>query len=294
MDSTTPPPQAILDRRDQYAHHASLPQNRSREHKVPDAIASIVASVVDLAPDDTEANAKAERERKIEEERKHRRKWRDNLLDAAPIERWEQAWSVPGVPVPRLAQADLDRLDKNPQDNRLWAELLGGDDGSNGDKPENWPATRAVKRWLAGGAYKHLVLQGAVGCGKSVGAAVAVKQWVQPGETFSPVSWLMPEELISAIFHSYDPNAPKLARYIVIDDMGTEKRDDFAVALCKLLDRTGHTIIITTNLAVTHDDPAKTFVGRYKDPRLISRMNDTCVRYQVPGGDRRSKAGGFG
>jgi DNA replication protein DnaC len=233
-----------------------LARHRAAEVEPMKRLSELFAPPPDLESGDRAAEqARLEAEANAKAERAHATKWRANLKQFAPIERWECAWSAA------------------PSDSE-------------------WPATSEVQDWLNGGCKKHLVIIGAVGVGKSIAAAAAVKHWVEPGERFQPVSWLRPDQLVSAVMHSYDPSAPKLCRYVVLDDMGRETKTDFAESLCDLLDRQGHTLIITSNLAAMHKDPSKTFRGRY-DERLISRMNDTCRRFVVPGGDRRSKAGGF-
>ena len=150
--------------------------------------------------------------------------------------------------------------------------------------PKPTDATRAVDAWFAGGCKRHLVLFGGVGCGKSTAAAYAVKAWVK---TRHPVAWLMPDQLVSAVLHSYDDKAPKLHPRIVIDDMGRERKPEFTDALCDLFDMQGHTILITSNLTPVQ------FKDRYRDARLIDRFNHLCMAVRLTGGSMRAQNGGF-
>jgi DNA replication protein DnaC len=171
--------------------------------------------------------------------------WRERLRKHAPIAKWEKAWD-----------ADL-----------------------------SYPATKAVVDWLDMQSGRHLCLFGAVGCGKSIAAAYAVKQWVQ--HSSGNVSWLRPNDIVSAVMHSYDDASPKLRAKVVIDDVGFNEKPEFSDALCELLDRPGHTLLMTSNL---REDQ---FRDRYKDPRLIDRLNDTAIAMRVKGGSRRAGDGGF-
>jgi DNA replication protein DnaC len=190
--------------------------------------------------------------------------WRANLKRYAPIEDWELAWDAKSMP------------DHNP-------EL---------EHPDFYAGTQAVLNWIANGCPRHLVLIGAIGCGKSIAAAVAVRHWVEP-KRFQPVSWMTADELVSAVFHSYSDESKRLCRYVVVDDMGDERKADFEEALRKLLEQQDHKIIITTNLAMKHKDPAKTFRGRYTRGRLLSMMRAKCKAIVIPGGSRRDESEAF-
>lgn len=252
MEDLPPIDPRLIERAQQFALH------RAPEPPALDRLAELLAPPATLvAPSEFELAAEARA--KAAAAAKHIEQWRANLRKYAPIEKWEAAWNSSPEADPR-----------NPE----------------------WVATQAVANWIRNGCKKHLVLMGAVGCGKSVAAATAVKHWVEPGEGFTAVAWLDPDQLVSAVLHDYADNAPKLKPYVVVDDMGTETKSDFAIALCKLLDRQGHKLVITTNLALAHKDPAKTFAGRY-DERLRDRMRDTCAAVIVPGGSKRSQVGGF-
>jgi len=165
------------------------------------------------------------------------------------------------------------------------------------------PAVLTVRDWLREPG-RHLVLRGGVGCGKTTAACVAVKHWVDPAglpmggdHDYSPggridwheqhdVSWLRPDQLVSAVLHDYDEKSPKLRTHVVVDDMGVETKADFAAALCELLDRAGHTVIITTNLTKVR------FRERY-DLRLLDRLNDTARAIDLPEKSMRKQDGGF-
>jgi len=169
----------------------------------------------------------------------------------------------------------------------------------------NTPAVRAVHDWLPD-PRRHLVLRGGVGCGKTTAACVAVKHWVSPAhmsiylpydEVPGPgisndlhlrheVAWLRPDQLVSAVLHDYDEKSPQLRRYIVLDDMGLETKADFAVALCELLDRPDHTLLITTNLT------KQRIRDRY-DTRVVSRLNNAARAVDLPGQSMRRQDGGF-
>jgi hypothetical protein len=165
------------------------------------------------------------------------------------------------------------------------------------------PAVLTVRDWLKDPS-RHLVLRGGVGCGKTTAACVAVKHWVEPasllmGNDFDyppgvridwherhDVAWLRPDQLVSAVLHDYDESSPKLRPYVVVDDMGVETKGDFAAALCELLDRSGHTVVITTNLTKAR------FRERY-DLRLLDRLNDTARAIDLPEKSMRRQDGGF-
>lgn len=166
------------------------------------------------------------------------------------------------------------------------------------------PAVQAVLDWYTQGHKRHLVLRGGVGCGKTTAACVAVKMWCEPSDVRRreemqycagmwnendvkhSVSWLRPDQVVSAVLHDYDEKSPKLRSLVVIDDVGLESRADFTTALCELLDRSGHTLVITTNLV------KKTMRERY-DLRLLDRLNDTARAIDLPEKSMRRQDGGF-
>lgn len=197
-------------------------------------------------------DAQVQRERELAKrkaEAEHVQTWRLNLARYAPVSRWRDAWTA----------------------------------------TETEPV-QIVNDWMAGlFGDRHIALFGPVGVGKTIAAAYWVKRLVEPGKfTGNPVAWLRPDDLVSAVCHSYDPNAPRLTRNIVLDEMGEEKREDFVHAMCKLLDRDGHRILITSNL--TKD----AFKARYSsDPKFIERLEHEATAFFLGGTSMRSKEGGF-
>lgn len=168
-------------------------------------------------------------------------------------------------------------------------------------EPKETHAVKVATKWVEGGCATDLVLRGGVGTGKSTAAAVAVKLLLEPPlPVWRPsgialaselskgvtVTWLRPDSLVSAVMHAYDDKAPRLHEYIVIDDLGRETRADFAEAFCELLDREGHTLLITTNL--TRDEMRQ----RY-DLRILDRLNERASAFDIPGESMRSQKGGF-
>lgn len=151
-------------------------------------------------------------------------------------------------------------------------------------EPKPTEAVKAVEAWIASGCQRHMVLFGGVGCGKSVAAACAVKHWVKNGD---PVTWLTHDELVSAVLHAYDDRSPRIYRKVVIDDMGRERKPEFADALCDLLDMPDVTILITSNLTTPQ------FKERYTDPRLLDRLNDSCAGVRIKSPSMRAGNGGF-
>ncbi len=152
-------------------------------------------------------------------------------------------------------------------------------------RPEPTFAMRAVRSWLAAGATLHLMLRGGVGTGKSTAAARAIRYWTEDPVKRGSCAWMRPDEMVSAVQHSYDPSAPRLARNIVVDDIGRETKADFEEAFCYLLEKRGHTLVMTTNL--TEAEMRK----RY-DKRVIDRLLDTTLAVDVPG-DSMRKGEGF-
>lgn len=236
----------------------------SERPKVPDALAASMATLMaqldaqaayNASPEGQAANAAREAEearltteKRAKEAARAEQYLRERLRKAAPIANWERAWSA-----------------------------------------EPWPAVKAVDSWIAGGCQRHLFLFGGVGCGKSVAAAHAVKYWLE--HEYSVVgpltSWLRPNEVVSAVMHAYADDAPKLGKYIVIDDLGFETKEDFSYAMTELLDRQDHKLLVTCNLT------AASFRERYTDPRLMDRLNDCAMAVRIHGESKRRKDGGF-
>lgn len=142
----------------------------------------------------------------------------------------------------------------------------------------------ATVKWLDSDR-RGLMLRGGVGSGKSVGAAVALRSIASKYR--ATTSWHRPNDLVSAVLHSYDENAPKLGRsLVVIDDVGRETKADFGEALCSFIDDTDTRFVITTNLKKDE------FRARY-DERLVDRLNDCARAVTVKNASMRKKDGGF-
>lgn len=185
------------------------------------------------------ADAAREAARKAERERVER--WYERFLQRAPIRGTERAW-----------------------------------------RPKDTHSVRAVRQWLRAnakarkrGADMHLMLRGGVGAGKSTAAACAVKYWTEYPEERGSCVWLKPDQLVSALHHAYDPTSPQLARWIVLDDIGRETKPGFEEALTEMLEKRGHTLLMTTNL--TYEEMR----DRY-DRRVMDRLRDTTTAVDVP------------
>jgi DNA replication protein DnaC len=162
------------------------------------------------------------------------------------------------------------------------------------------PAVRTVLKWLDEGCPHDLVMRGGIGSGKTTGAMVAAARWTEPDVFVAPggeiqerqaskvinVTWLRPDALVSAIKHAYDEHAPKLHKFLILDDLGCETRPDFNDCLCEVLDTEGITILATTNQTKEH------MRSRY-DPRIIDRLNERARFVDIPGNSMRGKKGGF-
>lgn len=159
-----------------------------------------------------------------------------------------------------------------------------------------------IQKWLEAGCPNAIVLRGGVGAGKTTAACYAVRHWLEPDVVWDEgtgapwvneargqnVTWLRPDQLVSAIMHDYDERSPVLRKYVVIDDMGRETRGEFVEALCELFDRNGHTILITSNLP--KDEMRKRYA---KEPRLISRLAHHARAVDCPEESLRKKNGDF-
>lgn len=143
-------------------------------------------------------------------------------------------------------------------------------------------ALEAVRNWIDAPRAPHLLLRGTTGTGKTVAAAHLVRYCTEPNARTPGVTWLYPDDVPSAVLQSWSDTAPKLARFVVIDELGTETRPDFMTALARLLDRDGCSVLMTTNLS------QEKFQERYgKDERLTSRASGAVEIVDVPGKDRR-------
>lgn len=217
-----------------------------------------LAAVLQRAKADVEANSTPEAltrratrdremQRRLDAERKAQ--WRRNMQAGMLTRDWEEAWSA----------------------------------------SEDWPAVQHVKHWIDGGCKRHMFLFGPKGVGKTFGAGYAVKRWVEPDDSGAPrenVSWMHSTQLVSAVFHSYDPSAPRIGTHNVIDDIGVEIDDRFEAALIVLMER-NVTIIATSNLV------KEQWRARFTDPRLLERSNHYAIAVRLKGESRRRQDGGF-
>lgn len=145
-------------------------------------------------------------------------------------------------------------------------------------------ALEAVRNWQQAPAAPHLLLRGTTGTGKTVAAAWLVRHCTEPRAIRPSIVWLYPDEVVSAVMHRYDDRAPKLGRYVVIDELGTETRPEFTVALSRLLDRDHCSVLMTTNLG------RAAFQERYgKDDRFTSRAGGAVEIADIAGKDRRRR-----
>lgn len=203
---------------------------------------------LDAAGVDDRLRAEAELQRR-KDEAEHAQQWRLNIAKYAPVAKWRAAWN------PKRTEA----LD-------LMREWMRGDHGD-----------------------RHLGLCGPKGIGKTIAAVSWVKSLVEPGKfRGNPVVWLRPDDLVSAVCHSYDPDSPRLARNIVLDEMGEERREDFVHAMRKLLDKDGHRILITSNLT------REQMRSRYgHDVAFCDRLEHVAQCFYLGGESLRSNDGGF-
>lgn len=171
-------------------------------------------------------------------------------------------------------------------------------------EPVESQALTAARKWHDAPQGHGLVLRGGCGVGKTFALAKIVCWWLEPKiiETtggwlaYSPppdISWLRPDELVSAVLHAYDAKAPKLHRHIVIDDIGRETKADFTEALCRVLetrvanDRWNpgpHVVIGSTNCS-------KAEMRQRYDLRLLERLNERCIAVDVRGPSLRPQSG---
>ncbi len=145
-------------------------------------------------------------------------------------------------------------------------------------------AREAWRNWIVAPRCPHLLLRGTTGTGKTVAAAWLVRHCTEPNARVPGVTWLYPDDVASAVLQSWSERAPQLARYVVVDELGTETRPDFMTALSRLLDRDGCNVLLTTNLS------EEAFQERYgKDERLLSRAGGAVEIVNVPGRDQRKR-----
>lgn len=146
--------------------------------------------------------------------------------------------------------------------------------------PDRDPVIEYVEQWFAT-ANRGLVIRGGVGSGKSIAAGYGGTLSIRTGRR--SVSWMRPNQFVSAVLHDYDPNAPKLGTdLVIIDDCGRETKADFCEALCAFIDDTATRFIITTNMQ-------KDVFKAHYDERLIDRLNHVAKAFTVKTGSRRRR-----
>jgi hypothetical protein len=162
---------------------------------------------------------------------------------------------------------------------RLWP-LLGA--------PDETPAMRAVRSFLAPEDDRVLlVLAGAVGTGKTVACGVALDG--HPG-LFVKAFELTQAGAFDAAFWDALRRTPLL----VVDDLGTEPRDEKGWAAACLLALVDHRYdwllktIFTTNL---DDSRFKATYCRGAGARTLDRLREAGAFVAVPGGSRRRPPG---
>ncbi len=212
-----------------------------------------------------------ERERKEKEEAEHRA-WREEWAARARLSRWRAA----GIP---------ERVQR----------LL--------DAPQRTDAVAAVRRFVADPDRTLLLLAGGVGCGKTVAACVGMDERDAAGEAAAAKAdaWYSPSGKTSFRFvkaidltraGTYDSDfwhELEVAGLLVIDDLGTEPRDEKGWAsanLAALLDArydACRKTIITTNLN------AERFKAIYGNDggRLIDRLREAGSFVELAGASLR-------
>jgi hypothetical protein len=143
---------------------------------------------------------------------------------------------------------------------------------------------RIARDWFSS-VERGVAFFGGVGAGKSAACALMGAEFIRAGKR--SVSWLEPDDFTSAVLHSYDASAPKLGSdFVILDEMGREKKPDFEYALLKFLNLHSARFMITSNLKVD------AFRARY-DVALIDRLNDEAQSIKVKDASLRRQDGGF-
>lgn len=149
---------------------------------------------------------------------------------------------------------------------------------------------RAVQRWLWRTDIKPmLVLVGGRGCGKSVAAAYAAATYTDS------VCWYSANDLVRFFSTNHaeslkEQKRAKFARLTVLDDVATEGDPvRMCAALIDILEkRKQKKTIVTTNNHLDSDKPGlESWLTRYPDPRLHSRLAESAVFVVDNGPDLR-------
>jgi DNA replication protein DnaC len=148
---------------------------------------------------------------------------------------------------------------------------------------EQRTSIRAVQKWLVRPDLKPmLILVGEHGCGKSVAAAWAVANF--PDST----CWYSAKELERVFASDFGEKEKKqkrvkFSKFSVLDDIGTEADPDrMCSTLIEILEaRKQRKTLVTTNQS------AESWIARYSDPRLHSRLRESAYFVADKGGDMR-------
>lgn len=160
---------------------------------------------------------------------------------------------------------------------RLWPAL---------DALQETQAVKSVQAFLGAEDRTFLVLGGGVGTGKSVGAAAAIQFHHQGG------LWVSAPCLSEA--SSFDSEfwwSLRSTPLLVIDDVGTEPRDDKGWSAAKFQALLSHRYdwvlktILTTNLSKDR------FQTAYCDARLVDRLKEVGSYTALPGLSMRKPRG---
>lgn len=150
-----------------------------------------------------------------------------------------------------------------------------------------------VRRWLARGQTRGLLLVGAVGTGKTCAAVLALAEgWSRLAAGGPAGRFATAQELAHGPFHPWSRDldgrrAILQAPVLVLDDLGAEDGNDFGAALGEILDaRVGRPTIVTSNLA----PPA--IAARYGD-RILDRLRERFAVASFSGPSRRRAAPGW-
>jgi hypothetical protein len=191
-------------------------------------------------------------------------------------------WDVQRVPPPITTAIEAQRqADEDDRRARIAKALPPGVASVVLGTVEQAPVVAYVASWHLT-KVRGLVIRGGVGCGKSVAAGFAAALSIRGG--YRSVSWMRPNQFVSAVLHDYDEKSPKLGSdLVIIDDVGRETKADFCEALCAFMDDKATRFVLTTNMQ------KEAFRAHYSDERLIDRLNHCAKAFTVKGDSKRMK-----
>lgn len=180
--------------------------------------------------------------------------------------------------------AEIEALEKaRPARATLWAERAG-----IGDRLveavanlRDSQAVATVRRWQTSGKC-WCVLMGSTGTGKSVAAALALRDAFAAGES---VAWVQSADF-ARVAGGFDGLAARLAAVdvLAVDDFGTEHLSDFAMSVLFGVLSARHEAkrrtVLTTNLR------GQAFAARLGE-RLADRIRGECVTADLVGASLR-------